>query len=614
MMDVLTNQSVSRLRVIIVVVLLGLLPLSGYAQQSNEQLAQYYFNNGEYRQAIELAGPLYKKTANKYYYQMLYRSYMSLEEFKEAERLVEGRMKKAPAELYLYVDLGKISAAKKDAKRKQKAYDEALGKMKYDQRQITELVDAFVAANEYEYASKCYLKARELTKNKFLYINELASIYATTGNYQAMTQEYLNLLEGSPGSIHSVQVSLQRNLNQATGTELADGLRKALVGKIQKEPSNQTWLQMMIWFSLQEKDFGFALTQAKAVDARFPDSGGEWVMKVAEIAKSNGDYEVAEQGYSHLLKKGQESPLYHAARVGLLDVKWLKVDKNYSMAPKEYKALKGDYEKAIEELGKNEQSLQLMRNYAQLTAYYGNEVQTAADMLYDALEIPKLPSGPAGEVKLELGDLLLFAGEAWDASLMYMQVEKANKNDVIGAQAKLRNARLSYFTGEFEWAKSQLDVLRGATSKLIANDAMELSLLISDNMEDDSTYTMLEMYAAADLLLYRNMLDSAWEAFDNIEHRALSHPILDDVLMQKAKIRMKQGRYGEADELLEKLVNFYGDGLLADDALMMSAELNEKRLGNKSRAKEQYEKILLDHPTSLYTEQARKRYNELKKE
>ena len=173
---------------------------------------------------------------------------------------------------------------------------------------------------------------------------------------------------------------------------------------------------------------------------------------------------------------------------------------------------------------------------------------------------------------------------------------------------------LSYFTGEFEWAKSQLDVLRGATSKLIANDAMELSLLISDNMEDDSTYTMLEMYAAADLLLYRNMLDSAWEAFDNIEHRALSHPILDDVLMQKAKIRMKQSRYGEADELLEKLVNFYGDGLLADDALMMSAELNEKRLGNKSRAKEQYEKILLDHPTSLYTEQARKRYNELKKE
>ena len=603
-----------RLRGIALFAMVALLPAFGYGQGSKEQLAQYHFNNGEFRQAIEIAEPLYKKTSNKYYYQMLYRSYMALESYKEAERLVEGRMKKTPSELYLYVDLGKIAAAKKDMKRKQKAYDEALGKMRYDQRQITELVDAFVAANEYDYAAKCYLKARELTKNKFLYINELASLYGTTGNYEAMTKEYLDMLESSPGSINSVQVSLQRNLSQATGTELADGLRRALVAKIQKEPSNQTWLQMMIWFSLQEKDFDFAMTQAKAVDARFPENGGELVLKVADIAKSNGNYEVAEQGYNHLLKKGTEGPLYHTALVGLLDVKWLKVNKNYSMTPKEYKALKAEYEKAIASLGKTVETVQLMRNYAQLTAYYGNEVQTAADILYDALEIPKLPENQVGEVKLELGDLLLFAGEVWDASLLYMQVEKANKNDVIGAQAKLRNARLSYFTKEFEWAKSQLDVLRGATSKLIANDAMELSLLISDNMEDDSTYTMLELYAAADLLLYRNMLDSAWEAFDNVEHRTLSHPILDDVLMQKAKIRMKQGRYSEADELLQKLINFYGDGLLGDDALMMSAELNEKQLDNKNRAKEQYEKILLEHPTSLYTEQARKHYANLKKE
>ena len=356
------------------------------------------------------------------------------------------------------------------------------------------------------------------------------------------------------------------------------------------------------------------MTQAKAVDARFPEEGGTLVKKVADIAKNNEAYGFAEDGYNYLMKKGKEHPLYYESEVGLLEVKFLRLDRNYALSPKEYKSLKLDYEKVIGELGKNTQTLRLMRNYAQLTAYYGNEVQTAADMLYDALEIPKLPTQDEGEVKLELGDLLLFAGEVWDASLLYMQVEKANKNDIIGSQAKLRNARLSYFTHEFEWAKTQLDVLRGATSKLVANDAMELSLLISDNMEDDSTYTTLEQYAAADLLMYRNMLDSAWDAFDAIEHHTLSHTILDDVLMQKAKIRMKQGLYSEADELLEKLVDFYGDGLLADDALMMSAQLNEKQLDNKSRSKEQYEKILLDHPTSLYTEQARKRYNELKKE
>ena len=603
----------SRFRIILLFVIFGLVPAVSHSQQSKEQLAQYYFNNGDFRQAIEIAEPLYKKTSNKYYYQMLYRSYMGLEDYKQAERLVDGRMKKNPKELYLYVDLGNIYSARKDNKKKQKAYEEALGKLKYDQRQITELVDAFVSVNEYNYAAKCYLKAREITKNKFLYLNELTSIYGTMGNYEAMTQEYMDLLDNSPGSISSVQVSLQRNLSQASGTELADGLRKALISRIQKDPSNQTYLQMMIWFSLQEKDFEFAMTQAKAVDARFAENGGALVKQVSDIAKSNEVYDIAEEGYNYLIKKGSGHPLYHEAQVGKLEVRFMRLNQNNALSPKEYKVLKQDYEKAIGEIGKSEQTLQLMRNYAQLTAYYGNEVQTAADMLYDALEIPKLSSQAEGEVKLELGDLLLFAGEVWDASLLYMQVEKANKNDVIGSQAKLRNARLSYFTHEFEWAKSQLDVLRGATSKLVANDAMELSLLISDNMEDDSTtYTTLEQYATADLLMYRNMLDSAWEAFDAIEHHTLSHPILDDVLLQKAKIRIKQGRYVEAVELLLKLIDFYDDGLLADDALMLAAQLNEQQLSNKERAKELYEKLILDHPTSLYLEQARKRYNALR--
>ena len=216
------------------------------------------------------------------------------------------------------------------------------------------------------------------------------------------------------------------------------------------------------------------------------------------------------------------------------------------------------------------------------------------------------------EVKLELGDLLLFAGEVWDASLLYMQVEKANKDDILGAKAKFKNAKLSYYNHDFEWATSQLKVLRASTSKLIANDAMELSLLISDNMEDDSTYTMLELFADADLLFYRGMFDSAWDAFDEVNRRVLSHPLFDEVLMRKAQIRMKQARYEESDSLLNRLVDFYPDDLTADDALMMRAELNEQKLNKIDTAVECYERILLDYPTSLYVDQARKRYNALK--
>ena len=234
-------------------------------------------------------------------------------------------------------------------------------------------------------------------------------------------------------------------------------------------------------------------------------------------------------------------------------------------------------------------------------------MQLAADLLQDIIEMPRIPSATLAEVKLELGDLLLFAGEIWDASLLYSQVEKANKNDLIGAMAKFKNAKLSYYNNDFQWAKSQLDVLRASTSKLIANDAMQLSLLISDNMEEDSTYDMLELYAAADLMLYQGKLDSAWTLLDDITHRTLDHPLFDEILVQKARIRMRQGRYGEADSLLQFVVDHYGSDILADDALFMLAELNEQKLGNPQRAKDCYEKLVIDYPSSLFVDRARKR-------
>ncbi len=587
-------------------------PVAAVAQQNDEQLAAQYFGNGEYEQAAELYEAMYKRSLNKYHYQMLYRSYLALEQYKDAERLTERRISQNPKDLYLYVDLGEAQMARGDKKKAERSFEKAVSLVKNDMRPIADLAMAFEKVGRLDYELKTYLAARANTKSKTLYFNEIAAIYGRMGDYDKMMLEYFNLLDSSPGSLSSVQVALQRMLQETSNPKLADGLKTALVSRVQAEPNNRTYLEMMIWFSLQQKDFRFALTQAQAVDARFPDLGGEQILRVARIAQSNADYDVATDAYNTLIAKGRENNYYFDSRVGLLEVEFQRVNNNFAVPQSELARLDKLYQDAFAELGKNDRTVPLMRNYSKLMAYYANQPQPAADILYDVLEMPRLQNSTRDEVRLELADLLLFAGEIWDASLLYMQVEKANKNDVLGAQAKFRNAKLSYYNHDFGWAKSQLDVLRASTSKLIANDAMELSLLISDNMEDDSTYGMLEIFADADLLLYRNLLDSAWMAFDDVSHRSLSHPILDDVLMKKAVIRMKQGRYAEADTLLTQLLDFYPDGLLADDAAMTLAELNEQQLNNMERATYYYEKILLDYPSSLYVEQARKRYNQLK--
>ncbi|MBR4505934.1 MAG: hypothetical protein IKP21_04090 [Bacteroidales bacterium] len=583
------------------------------AQQTNEQLAAYYYDHGEYAQAAQLYENLYKQTDNKYYYQRLLSTYIQLEQYRDATRLVERRRKNNSKDLYLYVDEGSIYLKQKQEKNAQKCFEKAIDAITSNLQPIPDLAMAFLSIGKPNYAALTYLKAREKTRNRQLYFNELVGVYQQMGNYKAMTDEYFDLLDHAPSMMHSIQISMQRALQEAPDERLSDGVKQALVSRVQEHPENKTYLEMMIWFALQQKDFLFAMEQAEAVDARFPDIGSSQLIRVAQIAQNNDDYAVAAIGYKKLINKGKDSPYYFDARVGELEVEYAQINQNYTIDTKSLTELKEKYLAAFDELGKNEKTIPLMRNYATLIAYHGNDAQSAVDMLDDALEIPRLKPQLRDEIKLELGDLLLFVGQTWDASLLYMQVEKANKNDVLGAMGKFKNAQLSYYNHDFEWSKSQLNVLRSSTSKLIANDAMELSLLISDNMEDDSTYGMLEIFADADLMLYRNMLDSAWDAFENVSRHAMSHPLLDEVLMRKAQIRMKQGRYIEADSLLQRLVDFYPTDITADDALIMQAELNEEKLNNPQKALECYEKIMLDYPTSLYADQARKRYNILKK-
>ncbi len=233
-------------------------------------------------------------------------------------------------------------------------------------------------------------------------------------------------------------------------------------------------------------------------------------------------------------------------------------------------------------------------------------------LLEEAININNVPENLKAGIKLELGDIYLFVGEVWEASLLYSQVEKAFKNDPTGHEAKFRNARLSYYIGEFEWAKAQLDVLKAATSKFIANDAMELSLQISDNMDPDSTYTGLLLYSRADLLIYRGQDSLAMITLDSIKMLGLSHPLDDEVLFSKAGIYIREKDFVSADSVLDKIVRDYKDDILADNALFKRAELQAGVLNNKAKAMELYEQLMLDYPGSLFTTEARKRFRQLR--
>jgi outer membrane protein assembly factor BamD (BamD/ComL family) len=241
-----------------------------------------------------------------------------------------------------------------------------------------------------------------------------------------------------------------------------------------------------------------------------------------------------------------------------------------------------------------------------------NRVKDGIAMLYEAKDMPGITRLTEAEAKVELADALLFSGDIWEATLLYSQAEKSYKNDELGRMAKLKNAKLAYYTGQFDWAQAQLNVLKSATSQFIANDALYLAMLISDNSVFDSTYAALEMFARADLLIFRNRTDSALSVLDSLESEFPGHSLADDILYKRSQAAMKRQEFEKAADYLHQIWQSYTFDLLADDAVYELGMLNEEILGKPETAMEYYQEILLSYPGSLYTIDARKRYRTLR--
>lgn len=580
-------------------------------EQENEKLAFQYYGNKDYEKALELFRDLYDKQSTHHHYTYYLFCLTALDKFSEAEKLVRSKIKNEPGSYRYEVDLGYIYLLTDKPEKATRSFDDVIGRMKPNKTNISEIANAFLSRQLYDYAIKTYTRGRELLQYSDHFNRELALVYEISGNYTAMIEEYLDMLEQDPSQLEMVQNRFQNILDKDIEDKISDALRESLLKRNQRNPENRYYGEMLLWLSVQRKDFEFALIQAKSLDTRF-NEGGMLVFSVANLSLSNKDYAVAIEAFNYLLKMGPLNPYYAESLAGILQAKFLRITEGYNYQIKDLQSLKQEYNTALNELGRNARTVVLMRDLAHLQAFYLYELDESVQLLEEAININGTPEKVKAGIKLELGDIYLFVGEVWEASLLYSQVEKAFKNDPTGHEAKFRNARLSYFIGEFEWAKAQLNVLKAATSKFIANDAMELSLLISDNMDPDSTYTGLSLYSRADLLIYRGQDSLAMLTLDSIRMLGLYHSLDDEVLFSKAGIYIRKKDFISADSVLDKIVRDYQYDILADNALFKRAELQAGVLNNKDKSMELYQQLMVDYPGSLFTTEARKRFRQLR--
>lgn len=586
--------------------------LNTIAQQStDDKLASMFLKNKEYEKAASIYERLYNEKPSSYYYTYYLFCLIQIRDFKTAEKFILKERKRNPNNPRYEVDLGYIYLENNESEKAKKQFETALEDLRADRNHIVSLANAFRSRRQNEWAIKTYEKGRQLLNNSYSFHLELGDMYGYDQNHEKMVEEYLEMLEFDINYLDAVQNRLQNALNKDPDGRKHEILKNELLKRIQRSPDKHFYSEMLLWLSIQEKDFELALIQAKSLDRRLGEDG-QRVFDLAKLCISNKSYDVAAEAYSYLISRGEENPYYLGSRIEFLNVKYLIITNSFDYNNEEILQLKNDYISTIDEFGRNASTITLMRYLAHLQAFYLDEADSAIVLLNETIEIPNAPPSLKAECKLELADIFLFTGNVWDATLLYSQVEKAFKNEPIGHEAKLRNAKLSYFIGEFEWAKAQLDVLKAATSKLIANDAMDLSLLISDNIDIDSSTTALSIYSRAELLEYRNKDDLALATLDSIKNIATWHPLSDEVLFKKAEIMIKKGMFRKADTLLAELVEMYPYDILGDDALYKRAQLYELQFKDIPIAMELYENILLNYPGSLYASDARRNFRRLR--
>lgn len=598
----------------LIIFLLCYANISGWAQTDDLRtlvaLAKQAKNNGENAKAITYYEELIKQSNSDAYYYDLYELYLVEQDFSTAEKLVKQRIRQFPQRGEFLVDKGNIAVVQKLEKDAEKDFNKAVDVAIKDDRLTRSIANQFNKYKLYSYSEEIYLKARKASRNDRLYQFELANTYGQLGKTDEMMEEYLTILGGNRSYVQTIQNLFSRVLNPDPDGIQKEKLKEMLLRRIQKNSNQEVFSEMLIWLYIQDKNFTGALIQAKALDRKNGEQG-QRVFDLGSLALSNNELSVAEESFNYVIAL-KDSPYFLQAKMRLVNVLKQKVIGKIDFSDEDLKKLTNAYRSTISELGKSSFTTPLMRGLAEIQAYYQDSITKGIELLTEVINMQGLKGQIKAETKIELADLYLLNDEIWEASLLYSQVEKEFKYDRLGEIAKYKNAKVAFYTGDFYWAQAQLDVLKGSTSKLISNDAMDLSLLITDNVGRDSIIEPLQMYAVADLLIFKKDFDKAMVVLDSIPKFFPFTTLKDDILFTKYKVSIQKREYQEAAKFLKELIADYAEDLLGDDALFALAQLEEEEFKNEEKAMELYKALLTNYPSSLFVVEARKRFRALR--
>ncbi len=579
--------------------------------KAEEKLAIQYFTNGEYSKCVEIFEDLYASgKRGTLYFNYLLDSYLGLDQYDKAEKLARKYAKKHKRNPIFLLDLAKVYEKMGNDGKAQSVYKDAIDKSKFNNSFTSQLGAKLELKEKYEFALQlydAYEKNTPSSSNRY----RIARLFGKMGKLDKMFDILIAELEANPGALASIRGQLRTIITPDKESENNILLKGLLIQKLQKNAPPQL-LDLLIWQYVQEKDFKEAFVQEIAFDKR-NKAGGARLMNLVSISMNNKDWENSRKGLNYVVALGKGGLFYFQAMEKLLRVHYMIIQNSAENTLDDLKELDEFYTSFFKEYGKTPHTQLILKDYGVFVSHYLKDSNRAQKILLEAVEIPG-PQKQKADCKLAYADILLFNNEIWDALLYYNQVDKDYKHDILGSEARYRKAKVAFYQNDFEWAKAQLDVLKSSTEKLIANNAMDLSLLIQENLNLDTTTFALELFARAELMVYQNRFMEANALMDDMLIGFPDHLLLDDCYYLKSQIAFKQGNFTEQVKWLNKIVELYPYDLKADNALYDLGMTYRDKLKDVVKAKEMFKKIFLDYSSSYFATNARKSYRSLERQ
>jgi len=571
-------------------------------QAQNEQLANNYFDRGEFEKALVNYEDLLKSNiGNSNYFERVIQCQQQLLQFDKAEKGLLERYEKFKQNSLL-VELGYNYQLQKNEPKAKKYYEQAIEKIQKNANEVYQIAYVFEKKALVDYALHAYQIATE-KEPKFNFNFQMAMLYGQQGNSEMMIEKFLTESYNNPQNLPAVQNQFTRFMTEEVDEKFNESLRKALLIRAQKT-QDIFWNDYLSWYYVQQKEYSKAFIQQKAIYKRNPESFSN-IVNLAEMAIEDNDQEAAKEILTFVLENTQNIEVLIQSHCYLIEMKI-----NHALE-KDYPAINDELDLLIKEFGVSPYSLELLKIQASFSAFQLNNPEKGKTILKSAMEMP-INKYQIAALKMKLADILLAEDMFNQALIYYSQIESDLSGDVIGQEANLKTAKTSYFKADFVWASHQLKVLKTASSQLIANDALDLFLLISDNTVEDSTQVALKKFALADFLLYKNKKQEALSQFQNILKEHKGEQIEAVTLLRIGSIYEKLGDFNAALEQYKIIIDKHKECIYVDEALYFAAEIYNFQLKDIEKAKSLYEEIIFKHEDSIFYVEARKKYRQLR--